>query len=73
VSVRAIEETVHILISAQETPDPGVAAAAVLKFIDDNGIEVLNVAGPRASGWVAGRVRVCAGCYQRRDIVTLNR
>ncbi len=43
-----------ILISARETPDPIAAAAAVLKFIDDNSIETLNVAGPRASGWAAG-------------------
>lgn len=43
-----------ILISARETPDPVVAAESVLKFIDDNNIETLNVAGPRASGWTAG-------------------
>jgi hypothetical protein len=44
----------YILISARETPDPNAAADAVLKFIQDNGIEVLNVGGPRASGWPAG-------------------
>lgn len=43
-----------ILISARETPDPSAAAEAVLRFIEDNGIEVLNVGGPRASGWPAG-------------------
>ena len=43
-----------ILIGARETPDPNAAAEAVLKFIEDNGIEVLNVGGPRASGWPAG-------------------
>lgn len=43
-----------ILISARETPDPNAAAEAVLKFIENNGIEVLNVGGPRASGWPAG-------------------
>jgi hypothetical protein len=43
-----------ILISARETPDPYAAADAVLKFIQDNGIEGLNVGGPRASGWPAG-------------------
>jgi hypothetical protein len=43
-----------IVISARETPDPYAAADAVLKFIQDNGIEVLNVGGPRASGWPAG-------------------
>jgi len=43
-----------ILISASETPDPIAAAEAILKFIEDNHIETLNVAGPRASGWAAG-------------------
>lgn len=43
-----------ILISVRETPDPIVAADAVLKFVNNNGIEVLNVAGPRASGWAEG-------------------
>ena len=43
-----------LLISARETPDPSAAAEAVLRFIEDNGIEVLNVGGPRASGWPAG-------------------
>jgi hypothetical protein len=38
----------YILIKAQETPDPIVVAEAILKFIEDNGIQVLNVAGPRA-------------------------
>jgi hypothetical protein len=44
----------YILISAREMPQTSIAAAAVLKFIEDNNIETLNVAGPRASGWVAG-------------------
>ncbi len=43
-----------ILISAREMPDPNAAAAAVLKFIEDHHIETLNVAGPRASGWIDG-------------------
>jgi hypothetical protein len=30
------------------------AVAAVLRFVDDNEIGVLNVAGPRASGWAEG-------------------
>jgi hypothetical protein len=44
----------YILISAREIPDPNVAAAAVLKFIEGSGIQVLNVSGPRASGWAGG-------------------
>lgn len=43
-----------VLISARETPDPTVAARAILQFIVDNNIETLNVAGPRASGWAQG-------------------
>lgn len=43
-----------ILISASETPDPIAAGEAVLRFIEDNNIETLNVAGPRASGWAGG-------------------
>jgi Circularly permutated YpsA SLOG family len=44
----------YILINARETPDLIVAAEAVLKFIEDNRIETLNVAGPRASRWNDG-------------------
>jgi len=43
-----------ILVSVRETPDPNAAAEAVLKFIEDNNIATLNVAGPRASGWTEG-------------------
>jgi Circularly permutated YpsA SLOG family len=43
-----------ILISVRETPDPMIAAEAVVKFIADNNIETLNVAGPRLSGWTDG-------------------
>jgi Circularly permutated YpsA SLOG family len=43
-----------LLIDARETPDPIAAAPVVLKFITDNKIETLNVAGPRASGWPDG-------------------
>jgi hypothetical protein len=44
----------YILINARETSDPIVAAELLGRFIEENGIEVLNVAGPRASGWAAG-------------------
>lgn len=43
-----------ILISARETPDPIATAEAVVKFIEDNNIATLNVAGPRLSGWLEG-------------------
>jgi hypothetical protein len=44
----------YVLINASETPDPLAAADKVLKFIADNNIETLNVAGTRASGWAGG-------------------
>jgi Circularly permutated YpsA SLOG family len=53
-NLSALLKRPYILIKAQETPDPIVAAEAILRFIEDNGIGVLNVAGPRASGWTEG-------------------
>jgi hypothetical protein len=50
----ALEKKPYLLIRAQEVADPTDAAKAILKFVEDNGIEVLNVAGPRASGWADG-------------------
>jgi len=44
----------YVLINARETLDPIVAVEKIVKFIEDNNIETLNVAGPRASGWKAG-------------------
>jgi hypothetical protein len=44
----------YVLINAREISDPVAAAVAVLKFIEDNSITTLNVAGPRASGWAGG-------------------
>jgi hypothetical protein len=44
----------YILINARETSDPIVAAEKIVKFIEKNAIQVLNVAGPRASGWAGG-------------------
>jgi Circularly permutated YpsA SLOG family len=50
----ALEKKPYILIKARETPDAIEAARAILKFIEENKIEVLNVAGPRLSGWEEG-------------------
>ena len=44
----------YVLINAAETPDPIKAAEKIVKFVEENGIETLNVAGPRLSGWAAG-------------------
>jgi hypothetical protein len=30
------------------------AAGAIVQFVEERGIQILNVAGPRLSGWPAG-------------------
>jgi Circularly permutated YpsA SLOG family len=50
----ALERKPYILVNARETTDPMVAAERILKFVEDSSVEVLNVAGPRASGWAEG-------------------
>jgi hypothetical protein len=44
----------YILINVRETPGSVEAAEGILKFIEENKIETLNVAGQRASGWQDG-------------------
>jgi hypothetical protein len=44
----------YVLINAAEVPDAIVAAEAILKFIVENNVATLNVAGPRLSGWAVG-------------------
>jgi hypothetical protein len=44
----------YIVLDVRQTPDPGTAAAAVLRFIERSRIEVLNVSGPRLSAWPTG-------------------
>jgi hypothetical protein len=44
----------YVLINGKEMSDSNVAAQTILNFIDENNIETLNVAGPRASGWSDG-------------------
>jgi hypothetical protein len=68
----------YLLINARETPDAVVAAQRIVKFIEENAIEVLNVAGPRASGWPAGDRfafdvigGVIASCAGRQDVESL--
>jgi hypothetical protein len=43
----------YILINVSETPEPLDAAGIIMRFIAENKIETLNVAGPRLSGWEA--------------------
>jgi hypothetical protein len=44
----------YFLINAADTPEPIVGAEKIARFIEENTIETLNVAGPRLSGWAAG-------------------
>jgi putative molybdenum carrier protein len=55
----ALEKKPFILIDARRTA-PGDAAEAIVKFIEENGIQVLNVAGPRLSGWALGHAYAMA-------------
>jgi Circularly permutated YpsA SLOG family len=49
----ALEKKPYVLIDARQLSGDE-AAAAVVTFIDENEIRVLNVSGPRASGWADG-------------------
>jgi Circularly permutated YpsA SLOG family len=42
-----------IVLDATQISEPR-AAAAIVRFVEENEIQVLNVAGPRASGWAEG-------------------
>ena len=52
----------------------GDAAEAIVKFMEENRIQVLNVAGPRATGWAFGHAfalkvigEVIARCQGQTD------
>jgi Circularly permutated YpsA SLOG family len=47
----ALEKKPYIIIDARQITEPGAAAEAVFKFVEEHGIRVLNVAGPQLSGW----------------------
>jgi Circularly permutated YpsA SLOG family len=49
----ALEKKPYILIDARKISH-SEAAEAIMQFVEENGIEVLNVAGPRASKWALG-------------------
>ena len=44
----------HVLIDARQITEPAAAAMLIGQFIEEHGIQVLNVAGPRLSGWKEG-------------------
>jgi hypothetical protein len=50
----ALEKKPYILIDARQVTGPALAAAAIVKFVEEHGIQTLNVAGPRLSGWLGG-------------------
>ena len=43
----------YVLVDGRQISE-AEAVAAVVEFVEKNGIQTLNVAGPRASGWPAG-------------------
>jgi hypothetical protein len=43
----------YVLVDARQVSE-SEAVAAVVGFVEKNGIQTLNVAGPRASGWKEG-------------------
>jgi Circularly permutated YpsA SLOG family len=43
----------YVLVDARQVSE-SEAVAAVAEFVEKNGIETLNVAGPRLSGWAEG-------------------
>jgi hypothetical protein len=49
----ALEKKPYVLVDARKIM-VGEAVDAVVKFVKENGIRTLNVAGPRASGWAEG-------------------
>jgi hypothetical protein len=50
----ALLERPHVLIDARQVTETTAAAELIGQFIENHGIQVLNVGGPRASGWEEG-------------------
>jgi predicted Rossmann fold nucleotide-binding protein DprA/Smf involved in DNA uptake len=44
----------YVLINAKDMSEPIAASNAILQFIEKNKVAILNVAGPRSSGWKEG-------------------
>jgi hypothetical protein len=49
-----LEKKPYIIVDARQITEPAAAAEAIFKFVEEYGIRVLNVAGPRLSGWAEG-------------------
>jgi Circularly permutated YpsA SLOG family len=50
----ALERRPYVLIAARQFPETTDAARVVVQFAEENSIEILNIAGPRASKWPQG-------------------
>jgi hypothetical protein len=50
----ALEQKPYIALDARQITEPAAAAAAIITFVEDHEIQVLNVAGPRLSKWAEG-------------------
>jgi hypothetical protein len=50
----ALEKKPYIALDARKITDPAAAAAAIVQFIDEFAIQVLNLAGPRSGNWAQG-------------------
>jgi hypothetical protein len=50
----ALEKKPYIIVDARQITEVAAAAEAIFKFVEERGIRVLNVAGPRLSGWAEG-------------------
>jgi hypothetical protein len=49
----ALEKRPYVLVDARQMTVTE-AVESVVKFVEENGIRTLNVAGPRSSGWAEG-------------------
>jgi Circularly permutated YpsA SLOG family len=49
----ALEKKPFITLDARRMAEPA-AAAAICEFVAENNVQILNVAGPRLSGWAEG-------------------
>jgi hypothetical protein len=48
------EKKPFIVLDAKQISEPA-AAAALARFVEESEIQILNVAGPRSSGWAEGQ------------------
>jgi hypothetical protein len=67
-------DAIDVLLDAKKILGPEEAAKGILKFVAEQGIQVLNVTGPRLSGWAEGHAFAVAvgeessrgACHRRK-------